>query len=765
MKFLTGVLYKKVTNFTLALALVISSVAAVGPFIFSEKANAAPGSQVVYDALASVNPLTNHASLGYQATSTDEFGDYIQLGGENRVLDDVTVTLSSWARWSDRATWDASTYDESNSATFSHPITLNIYASTLTGGVPNTLLATSTQTFEIPYRPDGFAFNGIAHNITFDLSSLNAILPSEVIVGVEYNTQTHGDAPLGIAGPYNSLNVAVPSSQPVAVGQDLDVNSVFWDTSHGPFYNDGGAAGTDIFREDDNWSPNATVALRISATSIAGPALLFPQNNEVIDTDSFTFDWENVSDATSYEFQNSKISDAVNPDGGLTNVHFQGTSPISQLASSGAGEVTRWWQVRAVFADSSKSEWSEVWKMSIDMTNPDVALASPSNNAVVKGASVTQSWTTSSTDVDYYMYKSWNDAAGTSLRWEENFSSTSKTATNVADSTYWWQVQAVDHAGNVSGWTPLWKLTVDSTAPDVAITNPLDGAFINVLTPTPIDVRGTVTDANPRHYFVRVERSTGPATWTTVYSQTTLNATSFTDQSIYSWTPTTDGTYRITLEARDAAGGTSSSGNKDTGSVTSITVVVDTANPTVAIDPQTSTTGNTPTITGTVDDVDATLEVIFNGDTYPVTNNAGIWSFTSPIALANGIYGFSITATDTAGNETTETADVIVAVVTPAQATPETPAGTTVTTVTPTTINPAAFASILGATTEDTTDQATNNGDTDVEGASNFAAVDTDATDGTFFGLAWYWWLVILAALSALIAWIVGAVRRRREES
>lgn len=35
---------------------------------------------------------------------------------------------------------------------------------------------------------------------------------------------------------------------------------------------------------------------------------------------------------------------------------------------------------------------------------------------------------------------------------------------------------------------------------------------------------------------------------------------------------------------------------------------------------------------------------------------------------------------------------------------------------------------------------------------------------GNIFGLAWYWWLLIVAALGALIWWIVSAIRNRDQQ-
>ena len=241
-------------------------------FVSTMGSKAAP-SEVVYDALPSVSPVTNYPSLGYQATRTVEFGDYVHLEGTNRVLDKVTVTMSNWALYE---TYSSDSRYMNDSDNWTHPITLNIYSNNLDGdGVPDELLATVTQEVVIPWRPvqddscdlyggyRGWAdsndncFNGLAFNAVFDMSSLNVTLPDDVIIGVYYNTQSYGDNPLGVNGPYNSLNVAVPNGQNVSAGTDDNTDNVYWDTTY-PSYTAG-------FREDEGWTPNGTVAFKVEA--------------------------------------------------------------------------------------------------------------------------------------------------------------------------------------------------------------------------------------------------------------------------------------------------------------------------------------------------------------------------------------------------------------------------------------------------------------------------------------------------------------------
>lgn len=233
-------------------------------------AGSAFAGSVVYDATPTPLP-GNVASVGFEATSTSEFGDYVHLSSTSidRRLSTVTVTMSDWALYSDYAS-DARY--AGNSATWSHPITVNVYSNHLgANGAPDTLLATTTQPITIPWRPAVYGFNGIAFNATFDLSSPAVTLPNDVIVGVAYNTADYGKAPIGVAGPYNSLNVGVPTGQTASVGTDDNPDNVFWNTSFAGFYADGGLAGVGIFRQATNWTPNGTAAIQITTAATCTP--------------------------------------------------------------------------------------------------------------------------------------------------------------------------------------------------------------------------------------------------------------------------------------------------------------------------------------------------------------------------------------------------------------------------------------------------------------------------------------------------------------
>lgn len=279
-----GKLNQRVSLLGLSAVLAVSSLATLGSALLVQTAGATATSVPVYDSLPSVSPPTNYASLGFQATQTSEFGDYVHLASGPRQLNTVTVTMSDWAL---QATPANLTFCEANANNcdttgFFWPITVNVYSNTLTGGVPTDLLGTKTVNVHVPWRPVAYGCDatgwmdtndncnhGLAFNATFDLSSLDVTLPDDVIVGFEYNTQTYGTAPTGVDGPYNSLNVAIPDNQSAVVGSDTSADSVYWKTATCSYYSISGACN--VFREDTNWSPNGTVAFQLTATAPAPP--------------------------------------------------------------------------------------------------------------------------------------------------------------------------------------------------------------------------------------------------------------------------------------------------------------------------------------------------------------------------------------------------------------------------------------------------------------------------------------------------------------
>ena len=235
----------------------------------------------------------NVPSVGYEATGTAEFGDYVRLSGSERSAANlpVTVVMSIWACESGGSTSCTTT----PGATWAQPLTLKVCSVDTSGPVPavGTTLVNVTKTFDLPYRPSydpagpcaaisstgwyqassNTCYNGLAHAVTFTLP--NVTLPDDVIWTISFNTANAGYSPLHVDGPWNSLNVGAKTfaGQP-AYGTDVEPTSAFVNSTNGWAYNDGGAGGTGTLRDDvGGWSGYAPLACFGTTCSIADPSV------------------------------------------------------------------------------------------------------------------------------------------------------------------------------------------------------------------------------------------------------------------------------------------------------------------------------------------------------------------------------------------------------------------------------------------------------------------------------------------------------------
>jgi hypothetical protein len=216
----------------------------------------AAGSQLIFANIPLPLP-PNLVSLGYEPTSTAEFGGMLELAQENYPLYSAQVVMSNWAFESE---WEPL----GTSAGFQIPLTLNIYAAGA-GNAVGPLIASSTVNALIPWRPepdptcggtayraaDGNCHNGSASIVVFHFSGVT--LPQQIIYGLAYNTEHHGYSPVGTPGPYNSLAFALSTVAP-SVGTLPLPGTVYWNTSSAGFYADGGAGGSGVFRQDTGWN-------------------------------------------------------------------------------------------------------------------------------------------------------------------------------------------------------------------------------------------------------------------------------------------------------------------------------------------------------------------------------------------------------------------------------------------------------------------------------------------------------------------------------
>jgi hypothetical protein len=150
----------------------------------------------------------NYPSLGFEATSTSEFGGQVGfLAGGGRTSSTVTTLMSSWACQSLTGGTGCKT---THAGQFEWPITLNVYKVNAENEPEGAPIDSVTDEVAVPYRPSanskcpeiegvvGYAypscFAGTAFKVKFTLNPL-VKLPEKAIISVAYDTTNYGDAP------------------------------------------------------------------------------------------------------------------------------------------------------------------------------------------------------------------------------------------------------------------------------------------------------------------------------------------------------------------------------------------------------------------------------------------------------------------------------------------------------------------------------------------------------------------------------------------
>lgn len=273
------------------LALAAAGVLALVAFIASQ-ALAAPAAHAddtvaVFDSIPATIPQ-NWASQGVQAYAMQEFGQRVQLAGVSRTITGITVGFSSWTC----ENWATSDPCETTNpgSTYELPVTINLYHPGPDGTV-GALIATTTRTISIPFRPsphgapctgtqlslDGGATctSGLAFTADFPFAH-RPIVPSDLIVGVVYSTQTYGPSPTGAKSPANSFNVGLQGVVTTGGVADSD-HSVYVNANNKRWYtadetgNDIDNAWVNTFHAGAHWDPYSPIPLRIDAVAPPAP--------------------------------------------------------------------------------------------------------------------------------------------------------------------------------------------------------------------------------------------------------------------------------------------------------------------------------------------------------------------------------------------------------------------------------------------------------------------------------------------------------------
>ncbi len=282
-----------------------------------------------------------------------------------------------------------------------------------------------------------------------------------------------------------------------------------------------------------------------SLVPLATPTLQSPTDNAIVNGATLTNSWATVDGATKYEYR------SFNNAAGTNLRHQQILNGTSKTATNVANNTSFWWQVRAI-NDHRQSEWSPLWKVTIDNEVPTTPTNGQPHNVFKKTVGDWSYTWNASTDnqgpIKYEYQTSTNPAQiggilSTDLTTNTTTSTTAPSA-GTPDGKRYWQVRAVDSAGNKSGWSPIWNVAIDTVKP-----------VINDITPgANSTVKGTVTfkldwsDNNKSYSYIEFNKN---GAWKLDNTQdTNPNA----DELTINTKDYADGVYGIKATATDKAG-------------------------------------------------------------------------------------------------------------------------------------------------------------------------------------------------------------------
>lgn len=326
---------------------------------------------------------------------------------------------------------------------------------------------------------------------------------------------------------------------------------------------------------------------------------------------------------------------------------------------------------------------------------------------------------------------------------------------------------AVQLGGVWSSETIPVEVTLDTEKPTTEITSPVSGAILkegtlNVKFTDTYGLKSAVT-----HLYTSTGQKVG-----TIWE--TFDATGETEViRSFNLGNLPNGDYYVKANATDEAG-------NGVGNTATVSFTIDTEGPIIIVSGNPYTTsGNVITPTFTINEPSTYNWTPVSGptDSAVVSDTRAL----NPTFTVNsyGIYEYKLTATDLAQNTTEKTlifkypAPTIITGETLGDDTqadgPQSPSTPNLLVTNPTPIVPGfTDVAVLGDTATNTNDTTANNGNGEVEGASTLEtaaqAVNSEANKGTFMGLAWYWWILIIAAVTGIAWWIIAGARKRQAE-
>lgn len=469
------------------------------------------------------------------------------------------------------------------------------------------------------------------------------------------------------------------------------------------------------------------------------------------------------------------------------------TNSIPNQSFYGAGDTGTEgvWQfrVRTVSASGLTSDWAVAPTLTYDKTLPALPTHEfPANNSFINYNNFWFEWTDATDAVSYETQYSQDpavDANGAfqNVQWTGDYQMiqpTSSSAHSVgANGTWYWQVRAVDIAGNKSAWTSPWKVTIDMSAPTLpssSMTQDSDNASVP---------NGGQTNSQ---YFTFTLASSPDTVryqlkyWNDIPASPFKLLTPWNPSDLSGYSPVLgtykdnftqgDGVHYFAFSACDSAGNCSAYSSP-------FVVTYDSTAPAVSID-SFSASGNviTPSVTAT----DANSPLTYSWSTDPdVTISDTTAQEPDFTANADGTYSFTLTATDPAGNSSTATFGFTYTAPVVEEEEEETPAPA----VTPpavlgasTTATPTAFTNVTTRNSSNQTNPVPEETAPEEESAPDVQGALTEkvattagdtaekvtnvASTKNFLWLGW-WWLPLLL-VSGILFWLLFGKDNKEDE-
>lgn len=214
--------------------------------------------------------------------------------------------------------------------------------------------------------------------------------------------------------------------------------------------------------------------------------LISPENNSTNVLKSFTCTWNEVSAATGYEIQITKVQG----DYSTANIAFAAAPSMESQAVNTLEYGTQyWWHVRATSA-TKQGPWSDEWNFTMEaLPAPgDFNLVTPANNAENVKVNPDFTWTASQNAVTYTIRYSTDNTLATYTE-VTDLTNTAYTPTEklLENTVYYWYVIAVNGTGTKQSETWQFKTEITGSASDVIASYQLN------VSPNPADADAQIS--------------------------------------------------------------------------------------------------------------------------------------------------------------------------------------------------------------------------------------------------------------------------------